>query len=135
MAMSIAIKLSAVWFPPPANGQRLWRLQTTAARPSPALGSACVPALQPPRPEETRHMLWRLNLGIAAFTAAPSLASPASPSPLAPSLSATQARDHPGWCQEADAQSCLLGLAGSWAVVSGIFQGWGSLLGPNTAGA
>ena len=136
VAMSIAPKLSAVWFPPSERNAATAIVATANYGGSAlffALGTACVPAGF--SPEATGNMLWHLNLGITVFSALLFAACvwtfPAKP-PLAPSRSAAEARESPLSGLRKLMRRGLFWVYGlSYAVVSGIFQGWGSLLVPN----
>ena len=136
VAMSIAPKLSAVWFPPSERNAATAIVSTANYGGTAlffALGTVCVPAGR--SREQTIAMLWNLNFGVAIFSGLLFLACvfsfPARP-PVAPSLSASQARESPlVGLRKLRRRPAFWSIGISFAVVSGIFQGWGSLLVPN----
>lgn len=134
VAMSIAPPLSAQWFSP---NERV--LATAIAATANyggtavffALGSVCVP---PGPPDQVRDNLWKLMLGMCVFSgalfAACILTFPSKP-PSAPSRSATVSRASPlkGLRRLATSGPFWL-LTVSFGTMSGVFQSWGSMLGP-----
>ena len=139
VAMSIGPVLSAVWFPA-SERNTATAIAATANYGGAAvafwLGSVCVPAGAPA--DVTRDRLWRLMFGFALFSEVLLLlclltfkARPES----APSRSATVTREAPlAGIQLLVRNRSFWMLALSFGVGSGIFQGWGSLLGPNMQG-
>lgn len=139
VAMSVGPVLSAMWFPP-SERNTATAVISTANYGGCALifwlGSVCVPPGFPPA--QTRDWLFNLMLGECIFTGTLFVlcvftfqARPAS----APSRSATVARESPlaGGKLLVRSRSFWL-LALSYGAGSGVFQGWGSLLGPNMQG-
>lgn len=139
VAMSIGPVLSAVWFPA-SERNAATAIAASANYGGTAvvfwLGSVCVPAGAPA--DVTRGCLWRLMLGFAVFSGLVLLlclltfkARPDS----APSRSATVAREAPlAGIQLLVHSHSFWMLALSYGIGNGVFQGWGSLLGPNMQG-
>ena len=139
VAMSIGPVLSAVWFPA-SERNAATAIAATANYGGAAvvfwLGSVCVPAGAPA--DVTRGCLWRLMFGFAVFSGLLLLlclltfkARPDS----APSRSATVAREAPlAGIQLLVRSRSFWKLALSYGIGNGVFQGWGSLLGPNMQG-
>jgi FLVCR family MFS transporter len=133
VAMSISPVLSAVWFPPHERNAATAIASTTNYGGTAvvfALGSVCVPAGLPEA--DARGRLWRFMLGELIFSVVLLVlvvcTFPAKP-PSAPSRSATVQRASPAEGLKLLARCpAFWMLACSYAAISGVFTGWGSLL-------
>ena len=138
--MGIAPVISAMWFPP-SERQTATAIASTSNYGGTALvfwlGSTLVPSGK--SADDTRDDLWRFSFGVCVVTGLLFLAIllpcsfPSRP-PSAPSRSATVAREgaegFTGVKQLLNRKSFWL-LCLAYSIICGIFQGWGSMLGPN----
>jgi len=139
VAMAIGPVLSSMWFPP-SERNAATAIVATANYGGSALifwlGSSCVPPGA--SAAHTRDRLWQFMLGECIFGgvifALCIFTFPSRPA-SAPSRSATVARESPlaGLRLLVRSRPFWL-LALSYGISSGVFQGWGSLLGPNMQG-